>query len=481
MNDFDGRFENLERVHLMGIGGAGMSGLALLLRQIGMKISGCDVSHTYYINKISPNGIEFALGHDKEHLDRFKPDAIVFSSAIPSETEELVEAARRGIRIFKRAEVLSWLFNLRKGIGVAGTHGKTTTASMIGLILENAGLDPSVAIGGELCDIGGNAKLGQGAHMVAELDESDGSFELFRSHVAIVTNADWDHVDYYPSFSSVLKAYERFLSNREPGGAAIICGEDKGLSALLQNRINGRHLTYGWGARWDWGAQDVSHNRGGGVTYTLSRNGTPACEIFLQVSGEHNVLNSLAACAAADTIGIPLEVAAQALRTFKGAKRRLQHMGSIVSLEVDIFDDYGHHPREIAATLGTLKKMFPERRVMAVFQPHRFTRTAAMYRDFAEVLSMADGVFLLPVFPADEMPIEGVSSTLIGDILKQKGHKGYDFCSDMDEVVTRICSRVREGDVIATIGAGDVSIVGEKIQQRLERKGVTLDAVAIKA
>ena len=220
MNDFDARFDNLERVHLMGIGGAGMSGLALLLRQMGMTITGCDVSHTYYINKISPNGIEFVLGHDKSHLDRFTPDALVFSSAIPLETEELTEAARRGIRIFKRAEVLSWLFNMRKGIGVAGT--------------QNAGLDPTVAIGGELCDIGGNAKLGQGAHMVAELDESDGSFELFRSHVAIVTNADWDHVDYYPNFNSVLEAYERFLGNREPEATAIVCGEDRGLSALLQ-------------------------------------------------------------------------------------------------------------------------------------------------------------------------------------------------------------------------------------------------------
>lgn len=465
----------------MGIGGAGMSGLALLLRQMGMKISGCDVSHTYYIHKIAPNGIEFALGHDKNHLDRFSPDAIVYSSAIPSETEELLEAERRGIRTFKRAEVLSWIFNMRKGIGVAGTHGKTTTASMAGLILENAGLDPTVAIGGELCDIGGNAKLGQGPHMVAELDESDGSFEFFRSHVAIVTNADWDHVDYYPNFSSVLRAYDRFLGNREPEGTAIVCAEDKGLSLLLQNRINGRHITYGWGPRWDWGAHDVRHNRGGGVSYTVSRSGVSVCDISLQVSGEHNVLNSLAACASADVIGIPIEVSSQALKSFKGAKRRLQHMGSIPDIGVDIYDDYGHHPREVSATLNTLRKMFPERRLMAVFQPHRFTRTAAMYRDFADVLTLADGIYLLPVFPADELPIEGVSSTLIGDLLKQKGHKGYDFCQDMDEVVSKICASAREGDVIATIGAGDVSLVSEKIQQRLERKGVHLDAVAIKA
>ncbi|MDO8885528.1 UDP-N-acetylmuramate--L-alanine ligase [Candidatus Oleimmundimicrobium sp.] len=481
MNNFAGRFESLKNIHLMGIGGAGMSGLALLLRQLGMNVSGCDVSHTYYIHKIAPSGIDFVLGHDKSHLERFNPEALVYSSAIPPETEELLEAQRRGILTFKRAEVLSWLFNMKKGIGIAGTHGKTTTASMVGLILENAGMDPTIAIGGELCDTGANAKLGSGAHMVAELDESDGSFELFRSQVAIVTNADWDHVDYYPNFGSVLQAYERFLSNRATGATAIICGEDKGLSMLLQGRINGNHLTYGWGSKWDWGAQNVRHNPGGGVTYTIYREGVPVCDVPLQVSGEHNVLNSLAACAAAYAIGIPVEVSSQALRSFKGAKRRLQHMGSIPDIKVDVFDDYGHHPREISATLNTLKKIFPERRLMAVFQPHRFTRTAAMYKEFADVLSMADGIYLLPIFPADEIPIEGVSSTLIGDLVVQKGHGAYNFCSDMDEVVNKLCSSVREGDVITTIGAGDVCMVSEKILQRLERKGVSLDAMAVKA
>ncbi len=481
MNDFAGRIENLKNIHLMGIGGAGMSGLALLLRQIGMNVSGCDVSHTYYIHKIAPIGIDFVLGHDKSHLERFNTEAIVYSSAIPPETEELLEAQRRGIPAFKRAEVLSWLFNMKKGIGIAGTHGKTTTASMLGLILENAGLDPTVAIGGELSDTGGNAKLGSGAHMVAELDESDGSFELFRSQVAIVTNADWDHVDYYPNFGSVLMAYERFLSNRESDGTAIICGEDKGLSMLLQGRIKGKYTTYGWGLKWGWGAQNVRHNPGGGVTYTVSRDGLPVCDIVLQVSGEHNVLNSLAACAAANAIGIPVEVSSQALRIFKGAKRRLQHMGSISGIKVEVFDDYGHHPREISATLNTLKKIFPERRLMAVFQPHRFTRTAAMYKEFADVLSLADGIFLLPIFPADEIPIEGISSNLIGDLVVQKGHGSYDFCSDMDEVVNKVCSSVREGDVITTIGAGDVCMVSEKILQRLERKGVPHGAVAVKA
>ncbi len=463
----------------MGIGGAGMSGLALLLKQSGLNVTGCDVSRTYYIKKISDMGIQFSLGHSHEHLEEYSPDALIYSSAIPADNRELLEAERRGLPVFKRAEVLSWLFNQRIGVGVAGTHGKTTTASMTGLIFEEAGLNPTVAIGGELCDIGGNAKLGGGPHMIAELDESDGSFELFRSNLAVITNADWDHVDYYPNFSSVLDAYSRFLANRTRDGIAIVCGEDKGSGLLLEGRIEEPVLTYGWGYSWDWGAANVTHNQGGGVSYTVLRKGEPAGEIRLQVSGDHNVLNSLAACAVADISGIGLDVAAKALKTFSGAKRRLQWTGGVRNRDIDVFDDYGHHPREVSATLTTLKTMFPERRILTVFQPHRFTRTAAMYREFADVLTMSDEIFLLPIFAADEIPIDGVTSTLIGDLVVQKGHRSFSLCNNMDEVVSLVCSQAKSGDVITTIGAGDVFTVGEKILEHM--KGVTApsDAMAI--
>lgn len=470
-------FEGFQKIHLMGIGGAGMSGLALLLEEMGYEVSGCDVAHSYYIEKVNSKGIQFRMGHSHEHIDEFSPDVLVCSSAIPSGNAEILYARERGIPVFKRAEVLSWLFNRRIGIGISGTHGKTTTASMIGLIFEHAGLEPTVAIGGELCDIGGNAKLGKGQHMIAELDESDGSFELFNSHIAVVTNADWDHVDYYPSHRSVLDAYSRFLDNRCSSGKAIVCGEDKGLATLLEKGIGGDVITYGWGNAWDWGAHEVIHKSGGGVSFKVLHNGREAGSLALQISGDHNVLNALAACAVASSFSIPFDTTTEALKTFRGAKRRLQHMGKIAN--IDVFDDYGHHPKEVSATLTALRKMFPDRRIMAVFQPHRFTRTAAMYREFADVLTLADEIFLMPIYPADEMPIEGIDSNLIGDLVNQKGHRTFRLCSGSDDVVDKICELVKDGDVVTTIGAGDVFIVGEKVIQRLQKTGLPNNAVAL--
>ncbi|KUL04327.1 MAG: UDP-N-acetylmuramate--L-alanine ligase [Synergistales bacterium 54_9] len=461
----------------MGIGGAGMSGLALLLRQMGFDVSGCDVAHSCYIDKLNTAGIQFRIGHSREHIEEFHPDALVCSSAIPSGNAEILFAMKNGVPVFKRAEVLSWIFNRRIGIGISGTHGKTTTSSMVGCVFESVGLEPTVAIGGELCDIGGNAKLGRGQHMIAELDESDGSFELFKSHVAVVTNADWDHVDYYPSLHSVLSAYERFLDNRAKGGKAIVCGEDKGLTALLEKGIEGEVITYGWGSSWDWGAHEVVHKPGGGINFKVLHRGREIGPVTLQVSGDHNVLNALAACVVASCFFIPFEKTAEALQTFRGAKRRMQHMGKISN--IDVFDDYGHHPKEVAATLTALRKMFPGRRLMTVFQPHRFTRTAAMYREFADVLTLADEIFLMPIYPADEMPIEGIDSNLIGDLMNQKGLRNFRLCSGSDEVVAQVCEFIKDGDVITTIGAGDVFTVGEKVIQQLQKTGLPTNAVAL--
>ena len=473
------KLDKYKRFHLMGIGGAGMSGLALLLSQLGYEVSGCDVAHSCYVDKISKRGIDFKIGHGKDHIEEFAPDALVCSSAIPAGNAELKFASSKGIPIFKRAEVLSWLFNDRSGIGVAGTHGKTTTASMIGLMFELANMNPTVAIGGELCDIGGNAKLGKGPHMIAELDESDGSFELFRSEVAVVTNADWDHVDHYPHFHSVVNAFERFLCNRKDDGVAVLCGEDKGVQVLIEDSALDNVITYGWGTSWDWGAIDVSHKAGGGTSFKVLHKGKFIDTVELRVSGDHNVLNALAACAVANLYSIPMEVIKEALKRFSGAKRRLQHMGKIG--EVDIFDDYGHHPSEINATLMALKKIFPERRITAIFQPHRYTRTAAMYKEFAESLMVADKVFLMPIYPADEAPIEGVSSSLIYNAIIDKNREKFSLCSNSDEVVDRVCEGVKSGDVILTIGAGDVFMVGDKIIKILQGRDLSINAVAVEA
>jgi UDP-N-acetylmuramate--alanine ligase len=449
----------------MGIGGAGMSGLALLLAELGYEVSGCDMSHTSYVDKVLKEEIAVVLGHGRGHMDKFLPELLVYSSAIPEENEEIAAARELGIAVAKRGEVLSWIFDSRFGIGVAGTHGKTTTSSMIALILEQAGLHPTLAIGGELCDIGVNAKLGDGPYMVAELDESDGSFEKFHPNIAVVTNADWDHVNHYPTFESVLEAFTRFTSNPKDGGLLVLCGEDTGLGKIMEaGPLPREAVTYGWGLGWTWGAFNVQHNHGGGVSFSISHNGEHIDDMELSVSGDHNILNALAACAVATTLGIPFNMIKKTLREFKGAKRRLQHLGQINGIEV--YDDYGHHPREIAATLSAIGKMFPEKRLLVAFQPHRFTRTLALYKDFASVLSTANTVFLLPVYQADEEPIEGVSSALIDTIINNAGSAKSIMCDSLEEAASKLEKQCIPGDIVLTIGAGDISNVGEMFMEK---------------
>lgn len=453
-------------IHLMGIGGAGMSGLALLLDQLGAKVSGCDAVETSYIKHLKERNIPIKVGHGVEHLDEFKPDIVVYSSAIPKDHPEILEAWQRGITVARRAEVLSIIFNARLGVGIAGTHGKTTTSSMISLIAEMAGTDPTVAIGGEMADIGTNAKLGKGKYMVAELDESDRSFVYFHPQIAVVTNIDWDHRDHYITFKSVTDAFNEFLSNRKDGGRNILCMEDSGVKALYSDYgVKDGVVTYGWGTAWDWGATEVKHNLGGGVEFALNHKGKKIDHIELKVSGEHNVLNSLAACAAADEMGIPIAEAKKALAAFSGAKRRLQKMGQVG--DVLVYDDYGHHPNEICATLSTVRKIFPGRRIVAVFQPHRFSRTAALYKEFANALSFADRAFILPIYGSDEMPIKGVSSQMIFDAISPDNKSHYELSGNFDELIKSVCKVAHDGDIILTIGAGSVGTLGKKICETL--------------
>lgn len=443
-----------------------MSGLALLLAELGYEVSGCDMYHTSYVDKVLKEEIAVVLGHSRTHMDKFVPDLLVYSSAISEDNVELVAARERNVPVAKRGEVLSWIFDSKFGIGVAGTHGKTTTSSMIGLILEQAGLCPTLAIGGELCDIGVNAKLGEGRYMVAELDESDGSFEKFHPDIAVVTNVDWDHVNYYPTFESVLDAFTRFMKNPKKDGLLVLCGEDGGLGKILARGPLSREVeTYGWGMGWTWGAFNVQHNNGGGVSFSIAHRGRHVEDLELSVSGNHNILNALAACAVAHRVGVPFPVVKRILRNFRGAKRRLQYMGNVQG--IDVYDDYGHHPREIAATLEALDRMFPERRILVAFQPHRFTRTLALYRDFAQVLSDVPAVFLLPIYRADEDPIEGVSSGLIAQILLEESDTECIECNSLDHAVSELEQYCSAGDVLLTIGAGDVSNVGDMFLRKM--------------
>lgn len=456
-----------KRIHLMGIGGAGMSGLAILLDQLGSEVSGCDIYKTNYLDRILEREIPVEIGHESGHIDKYLPDILVYSSAIPQDHPEILKAWENGITVARRAEVLSAIFNSRRGVGISGTHGKTTTSSMVSLIAEMACINPTVAIGGELSDIGTNAKLGTGEFMVAELDESDRSFVYFHPEIAIITNIDWDHRDHYMTFKSVTDAFAEFLAHRKPGGKTIVCAEDDGVNQLINEYETGDGLlTYGWGTGWDWGATEVTHNLGGGVSYVLNQRGQRLGEITLAVSGEHNVLNSLAACAASYEMGLTFADVQRGLLSFHGAKRRLQEKGE--ARGVLIYDDYGHHPSEISATLTTVRKIFPERRIIAIFQPHRFSRTAALYKEFADALSLADKAFILPVYGSDELPIDGVSSQLILDAATASRRSHCELSENFELVVNSVCDGARDGDLILTIGAGSVGTLGKIIYERMK-------------
>lgn len=457
-----------QNIHLMGVGGSGMSALAVLLHEIGANVSGCDTVSSSYTEKLESQGIPVKIGHDQHHINEFMANILVYSSAIPNDHPEILRAWQQGITVCRRAEILSAVFNSHRGVGVAGTHGKTTTSSMISVVLENAGLDPSIAVGGEVLQLKTNAKLGKGEFMSAELDESDRSFVYFHPEIAVVTNIDWDHRDHYMTFKSVTDAFAEFLSNVKENGCAILYSDDPGVKILLKDyKIDKEIVTYGLGKDFDYGALNLSYIDGGGIRYDLYKNGKFVTEIELQISGEHNVLNSLATIAACEKCGLSIEQIKPGLALFIGAKRRLQKKGEVAG--VLVYDDYGHHPSEIAATLKTMRQIFKNRRIVAIFQPHRFSRTAALYKEFAEALSLADRALILPIYGSDEKPIDGISSKLIFDAASNDARSHYELSGSFDDLVNTVCNVARPGDVFLTLGAGSVGTLGEKILDNLKK------------
>ena len=461
-----------ERIHLMGINGAGMSSLAKLLSGLGYEVSGCDLERGHYLEEVEALGVVCQTGHTRNHIEQFKPDLLIYSSAVRPDCEELVAAREKGVRTVRRGEALSWLFNAAEGVGVAGTHGKTTTSSMMGLILSRAGLSPTLYVGGEMRDMGTNAVLGKGPRklFVSELDESDGSFEFFHPSLAIITNVDWDHVDHFASRDEVVEAFVRFAKGRKAGAPLVVCAEDEGVQRMLRalGEQSDTHpvLRYGWGASWEWGAFDLTPKPGGGITCRVCHEGKEMGTLELAVSGEHNVLNALAALAAADALGVPFEAAAATLADFHGAARRLQTMGERDG--VLVMDDYAHHPTEAAATLSAVRGIYPDRRLLLVFQPHRYTRTAAFAGTLASVLSRADEVLLLPIYSAGEEALPTVSSEDIAQRINEAG--GHcSVCADMEEAARRLASMAREGDLLLTMGAGNVFRVGTDFLSDVKR------------
>ncbi|MCL2103359.1 MAG: UDP-N-acetylmuramate--L-alanine ligase [Syntrophorhabdaceae bacterium] len=460
-------FEGVERVHFMGIGGGGMSALALLLAEKGFKVDGCDLARSDYTAKLEEAGIVCSLGHSPSHIEVFAPQLVIYSNAVSREHEELAAARAEGIRTMGRGLALSRFFNASRGIGVAGSHGKTTTSSMIGLILEGAGNDPTLAVGAEVCDIGTNARTGKSDLFVAEIDESDGSFEFFEPAVTVVTNVGWDHVNYFHTRNDVISAFIRFAKGRKPRTPLIICAEDSGSQAVIEALRNDPDvMTCGWGKSWNWGAFDVKRREGGGTVFSVAHNEKFLGNIELGVPGDHNIMNALLACAAVSSLGISLDEVSKALGGFRGAKRRLEKIGEKKNKDgsIDVIDDYGHHPTEIAASLAAMRDIYPDRRLVVVFQPHRYTRTRAFYRQMASALMVGDLVFLLPIYAAGE-PSDDITSADISDIMNLDGREAV-LCDDQEDALAKLESALRPGDVLMTLGAGNVTELGEAYLRR---------------
>ena len=452
--------EDIARVHMIGIGGAGMRNLAKLLLARGISVSGSDLKDSKGLARLRELGADISVGHDPGNLGA--TDAVVVSSAIGERNVELAEARRRNVPVWARAQALAALTAGTRSIAVAGTHGKTTTTSMVAVVLERAGADPSYLIGGDLNESGSGARSGAGDLFVFEADESDGSFLLAPHPIGVVTNVDVDHVDFYPGGRREIEAaFAAFMSGCE---LVVACGDDPGVRAAIGLADASRVVTYGTGPANDWTLVIQAVGPGGarGVVTGPDRAETP---LQLRVDGAHNLLNAVAAVATAEAVGVEPGIAAKALAAFSGVHRRFELRGS--ARGADFYDDYGHVPVELAVTLGVARRLRP-RRLVAVFQPHRYSRTQALWRELGASLAEADLVVVTDVYGADQTPIPGVTGKLVVDgIAAAAPSSRVVYLPHRHDVVRFLGEEVREGDLIVTMGCGDVWMLGDAAIERI--------------
>ena len=447
------------KIHMIGIGGAGMSGIAEVLKSRGQEVSGSDLKESAYTRRLREAGITVYIGHDTGQVG--DADQVVISTAIPKTNPELLEARRRSIPVLPRAAALASILEGSRSVAVAGTHGKTTTTSMTAHVLRSLGENPTALVGGELNDIGSNVAFGRRDLVVAEADESDRSFLYLRPQVAIVTNVEFDHPDFYDSLDDVIETFGKFLGALPPDGHLVACADDP-VCLRLAAEAPCPVTTYGISGG-DLRAEII-----GPSTYRLFENGEERGTVELGVYGRHNVLNSLAAVATARWLGHDAYEAAATLRTFGGVRRRFQFKGE--RGEVRVVDDYAHHPTELSATLDAARSTVGDGgRVIAVFQPHRYSRTRALYKEFGDSFGAADAVVITEVYGAGEMPQPGVNGKLIVDaICETRGHPEV-FYLPQQGAIPRVLRDVCEpGDLVLTLGAGDISGVGDDLLELLE-------------
>jgi UDP-N-acetylmuramate--alanine ligase len=452
------------RVHFVGIGGIGMSGIAEVLLTLGFPVSGSDLAASESTERLAALGATIALGH---HADRVGPDVevVVISSAVKFSNPEVVRARELGIPVIPRAEMLAELMHMKYGLAVAGTHGKTTTTSLLGHVLAEAGLDPTLVIGGKVRGLGTNARLGQGRPLVAEADESDGSFLLLTPTLAIVTNIDPEHLDHYGTMERVHAAYLQFINRVPFYGLAVLCIDSVAVRALLPN-VRKRYVAYGFAA--DAELQAVHPQvTPQGTRFDVLERGRWLGEVRLQMLGRHNAQNALAVVAAARELGLTFEATASALASFQGIHRRFEVKGEVA--DVMVVDDYGHHPQEIMATLRAAREGHT-RRVIAIFQPHRYTRTRDLFEAFLAAFDDADLLVITEIYAAGEDPIDGVSGELLYEALRRRGHVEVRFVKTRDAIVDDLLPHLRGGDMVLTLGAGDLHKICEPLLAALARE-----------
>jgi UDP-N-acetylmuramate--alanine ligase len=454
--------KRVKQVHFVGIGGIGMSGIAEVLINLGYRVSGSDLRDSSTTRRLQALGGTVHQRHRASHVQ--EADVVVISSAVKEDNPEVVAARRLAIPVIPRAEMLAEIRRLKFGIAVSGTHGKTTTTSLLATILAEAGFDPTVVIGGKLNSLGSNARLGQGPYMVAEADESDGSFLKLSPTIAVVTNIDPEHLEHYGTMDRLERAFQSFVNKTPFYGLVVACLDHPTVQKLVP-RIEKRYVTFGLSAQADFAARDPEY-QGLSSRFELVIRGEPVGPVTLNMPGEHNVLNALATIAVADELEIPLPVTSRALEAFEGVQRRFTVRGKVPGKvpgergDILVVDDYGHHPAEIVTTLASARLSYPQRRVVAICQPHRYSRVRELQEAFARAFNDADEVLITDIYPAGEAPLPGVTGEGLATAIRRHGHKAVRFSGSLARTLELTLDTVEAGDLVITLGAGDVWRVG---------------------
>jgi UDP-N-acetylmuramate--alanine ligase len=457
-------FIEKRHIHFVGIGGIGMCGLAEVLLNLGHKISGSDLKTSDIIRRLRELGAEITIGHSG--LNVRGADVVVVSSAVPDGNPEVAAARHDLIPVIPRAEMLAELMRLKYAVAVAGSHGKTTTTSLVGGVLTRAGLDPTLVIGGRLNHLGVGARLGQGELLVAEADESDGSFLLLTPTIAVVTNIDLEHMNYYRDLAHLKESFLSFINKVPFYGFSVLCLDDANVQSLIPG-VKKRYLTYGLSGQAEISARNLQCGDWG-YSFELCRSGQALGRVNMNIPGRHNVLNSLAAAAVGLEMGLDLEVVFAGLAEFKGVGRRFEKKGE--ARGVTVLDDYGHHPTEIRATLSALTECFPKRRRVVLFQPHRPSRTHSLYGEFISAFNQTDRLIITDIYNAGEAPIEGVNSRCLTEDIRSHGHRDVRYQADLSGLAEILAADLAAGDVLLTMGAGNIHQVGEETLLLLGRR-----------